>query len=53
MLDYPFWVNNFDRVKDHRQTHPLVSNIFEHPVAFWYGQRHGRKANKENKLEKT
>lgn len=51
MLDYQFWVNNFDRVKDHRKTHPLVSKIFDHPVAFWYGQRHGRKVNKENKLE--
>lgn len=53
MLDYPFWVNNFDRVKDHSQTHPLVSKIFEHPVAFWYGTRHGKKANGENKLEKS
>lgn len=42
MLDYPFWVNNFDRVKDHRKTHPLVAKIFKHPVSFWYGDRKGK-----------
>ena len=28
-LDYPFWVNDFDRVKDHRINYPLYSKIFE------------------------
>ena len=41
-MDYPFFVNNFDRVKDHKLTHPAVSEIFKHPVSFWYGQRNGR-----------
>ncbi len=41
-MDYPFYVNNFDRVQDHAQKYPLVRKIFEHPVAFWYGQRNGK-----------
>ena len=42
MLDYPFFVNNFDRVKNFKQKFPLVSKIFEHPVSFWYGDREGK-----------
>ena len=42
MLNYPFWVNDFDRVKDYKQKYPLVSKIFEYPTAFWYGERNGR-----------
>lgn len=42
MIDYPFWVNNFDRVKDHKLEYPNVSKIFEHPVSFWYGDRKGK-----------
>ena len=41
-LEYPFWVNNFDRVKDHKLKYPLSSKIFEHPVSFWYGERNGK-----------
>lgn len=42
MLSYPFWVNDFDRVKDHKIKFPLSSKIFEHPVSFWYGERNGK-----------
>jgi endoglucanase len=42
MLDYPFWVNNFDRVKDHKLKYPLSSKIFEYPTSFWYGERNGK-----------
>jgi len=42
MLNYPFWVNDFDRVKDHKQKFPLASKIFEHPTSFWYGERNGK-----------
>ena len=42
LTDYPFWVNNFDRVKDHKIKYPLASKIFEHPVSFWYGERNGK-----------
>ena len=46
MLSYPFWVNDFDRVKDHRLTHPSVAKIFDQPVAFWYGAKKNKNANK-------
>lgn len=42
MLNYPFWVNDFDRVKNYKQKFPLVSKIFENPVSFWYGDREGK-----------
>ena len=42
MIDYPFWVNNFDRVKDHKQNFPNVSKIFEQPVSFWFGDKKGK-----------
>ena len=51
MLNYPFWVNDFDRVKDHRITHPDVAKIFEQPVAFWYGAK--RNKNAYANLEKS
>ena len=41
-MDYPFYVNNFDRVQDHRIKHPSVGRIFEQPMAFWYGERNGK-----------
>jgi endoglucanase len=46
MINYPFWVNDFDRVKDHRLTHPDVAKIFKQPVAFWYGAKKNKNANK-------
>ncbi len=47
MLNYQFWVNDFDRVKGHKIKYPLVSKIFEHPVAFWYGAKRGKKTLKK------
>ena len=41
-MEYPFWVNDFDRVKDHKVKYPAVSKIFEHPMSFWYGERNGK-----------
>ena len=41
-MDYPFYINDFDRVKDHKLVYPSVSKIFEHPVSFWFGERNGR-----------
>lgn len=34
---YPFWINDFDRIKNYRQEYPLAGKIFEHPQSFWYG----------------
>ena len=36
-MNYPFWINDFDRIKNYREKYPLASKIFEYPQAFWYG----------------
>ena len=36
-MNYPFWINDFDRIKNYREKYPLASTIFEYPQAFWYG----------------
>lgn len=36
-MKYPFWVNDFDRVKNYKDKYPLSSKIFEYPSAFWFG----------------
>jgi len=41
-MDYPFYINDFDRVKDHKLKYPSVSKIFDQPVSFWFGERNGR-----------
>jgi len=39
---YPFYVNDFDRVKNFRKDFPGVGKIFDYPVSFWYGARRGK-----------
>lgn len=41
-MSYPFFINNFDRVKNFREEYPSVGKIFEYPVSFWYGSRKGK-----------
>ena len=36
-MKYPFWINDFDRIKNYRERYPLAPTIFEHPQSFWYG----------------
>ena len=36
-MNYPFWINDFDRIKNYREKYPLASTIFEYPQSFWYG----------------
>jgi endoglucanase len=36
-MKYPFWINDFDRIKNYKEKYPLASKIFEYPQAFWYG----------------
>ena len=36
-MEYPFWINDFDRIKNYKDKFPLTSKIFEHPQSFWYG----------------
>ena len=42
-MEYQFWVNDFDRVKNFRKKYPQAGKIFEHPVSFWFGVRKGKK----------
>lgn len=41
--DYPFWVPDYDRAGKSAQQYPQASRIFDHPVAHWFGQGHGKK----------
>lgn len=36
-MNYPFWINDFNRVSNFMDEYPIVSKIFEHPSSFWYG----------------
>ena len=36
-MEYPFWVNDFNRISNYQEKYPLALEIFEHPQAFWYG----------------
>ena len=36
-MEYPFWINDFDRIKNYRQDYPLAGKIFEQPQSFWFG----------------
>jgi len=38
VMEYPFWVNDFDRVgKKYNKKYPLATEIFKSPSSFWYG----------------
>ena len=41
-MDYPFYVNDFDRVKNHKENFPTVGEIFKYPQSFWYGEKNGK-----------
>ena len=37
-IEYPFWVNDFDRIgHKYNEKYPLAGEIFKHPSSFWYG----------------
>jgi len=36
-MEYPFWVNDFNRIKNYQDKYPLALEIFKHPQSFWYG----------------
>ena len=36
-MEYPFWVNDFNRISNYQEKYPLALEIFKHPQAFWYG----------------
>tara|TARA_B100000925_G_C21982556_1_gene462991 strand:+ start:239 stop:1075 length:837 start_codon:yes stop_codon:yes gene_type:complete len=36
-MNYPFWINDFNRIKNYEEKYPLALEIFKHPQSFWYG----------------
>ena len=38
-MKYPFWVFDWNRVKDYQEKYPLSKEIFKHPLSLWYGNR--------------
>jgi endoglucanase len=36
-MEYPFWVNDFNRISNYQEKYPLALEIFKHPQSFWYG----------------
>lgn len=48
-MEYPFFVNNFDRLSNIRTYSQDVKKIFDYPVAFWYGSRDNKEKSNMNK----
>ena len=38
-MKYPFWVFDWNRVKDYQDQYPLTKEIFKYPLSLWYGNR--------------
>ncbi len=38
-MNYPFWVFDWNRVRDYQEKYPLSKKIFKHPLSLWYGNR--------------
>ena len=38
-MNYPFWVFDWNRVKDYQDEYPLTKEIFKYPLSLWYGNR--------------
>jgi len=36
-MEYPFWVDDFNRIKNYQDKYPSALEIFKHPQSFWYG----------------
>jgi len=36
-MEYPFWINDFNRITNYQDKYPLALEIFKHPQSFWYG----------------
>ena len=36
-MEYPFWVNDFNRIPNYQDKYPLALEIFKQPQSFWFG----------------
>ena len=52
-MQYPFWVWDYNRVRDYEEQYPLSKIIFKQPLALWYGQRDKRPVEIKRKFTKT
>tara|TARA_B100001057_G_scaffold499099_1_gene608518 strand:+ start:4870 stop:5727 length:858 start_codon:yes stop_codon:yes gene_type:complete len=41
-MNYPFWVFDWNRVKDYQEKYPLSKEIFKYPLSLWYGKRNAK-----------
>jgi hypothetical protein len=37
-MEYPFWVNDFNRIRNYQDKYPLALEIFKHPQSFGFGE---------------
>lgn len=42
-MQYPFFVNDFDRVCNYVDQYPETRKIFDYPMSFWFGAKKGKK----------
>jgi endoglucanase len=43
MFDYRFYVNDYNRISNHKGQYPKAELIFNYPIAAWFGVRNGKK----------
>lgn len=36
-MNYPFWIQDFNRITNYQDKYPLALEIFKHPQSFWFG----------------
>tara|TARA_B110000459_G_scaffold200737_1_gene249855 strand:- start:1178 stop:2035 length:858 start_codon:yes stop_codon:yes gene_type:complete len=36
-MEYPFWIQDFNRIKNYEHKYPSARKIFEYPQSFWFG----------------
>ncbi len=41
-MNYPFWIFDWNRVKDYQDRYPLTKEIFKYPLSLWYGKRNAK-----------
>lgn len=52
-MQYPFWVNDFNRITNYQDKYPLALEIFKHPQSFWYGDNPKKpKKHMENSIRR-
>lgn len=37
-MEYPFWIQDFNRIKNYEEKYPLARKIFDYPQSFWFAE---------------